>query len=75
LVYRASAPPSVFRPNTGFDPGMTCIEEIAMRGMRSQFTTSPNASFTRTPSWYTESPCGVPSSGDALNPRKITSGR
>ncbi len=28
----------------------------------------------RTPSWKTDSPCGVPSSGDAAKPRKLTSG-
>ncbi len=30
-------------------------------GMRSQFTTSPNGSLTRTPSWKIDTPCGVPS--------------
>ena len=33
-------------------------------------TTSPNGSLMRTPSWNTERPCGVPSSGDAVKPRK-----
>ena len=46
---------------------------IAAVGIRSQFTTSAKTSLIRTPSWNTDSPCGVPSSGDAVKPRKLTS--
>src|SRR5262252_1715180 len=74
LVITASAPPSVFRPNTGFDPGINWNPAIADCGTRSQFTTSPNASLMRTPSWNTEIPCGTPRSGDAVKPRKLMSG-
>jgi hypothetical protein len=42
---------------------------IAACGIRSQLTTSPNGSFTRTPSTNTDSPCGVPTTGDAVKPR------
>src|SRR5262245_50261726 len=42
--------------------------------MRSQFTVSPKGELIRTPSWNTESPGGVPSSGDPVNPRKLMSG-
>src|SRR5262245_5405869 len=41
LVWTERAPPSVFRPKTGFDPGINVVSEMAIRGMRSQFTTSP----------------------------------
>src|SRR5882672_1157389 len=74
LVVMTSAPPSVFRPNTGFDPGISAMLEIADFGIRSQFTESPKGSLTRTPSWNTESPGWVPSNGDAVKPRKLTSG-
>jgi len=69
FVVTATAPPSVFRPNVGFDPGMICIVWIAACGIRSQLTTSPNGSLMRTPSMNTDKPCGVPSSGDAVKPR------
>ena len=69
-----SAPPSVFRPKTGLDPGSSCIDAMAFFGIRSQLTMSAKASLMRTPSWNTERPCGVPSSDDAVNPRKLTSG-
>src|SRR6185503_10880956 len=52
------------------EPGINCTLEIAERGRKSQLTTSPNASLMRTPSWNTDMPCGVPSSGDAEKPRK-----
>src|SRR5205814_784184 len=45
------------------------LHAIAEPGIRSQFTVSPNGSLMRTPSWYTEIPWGVPSRGEALNPR------
>jgi hypothetical protein len=32
LVRTASAPPSVFNPKIGLDPGMTSIPEMASRG-------------------------------------------
>ncbi len=48
---------------------MSAIREIAARGIRSQLTTSPKGWFKRTPSMYTDSPCGVPRSGEAVNPR------
>ena len=70
----ASAPPSVLRPKTGLEPGSSCIDAIAFCGRRSQLTTSAKASLMRTPSWNTDSPCGVPSSGDAVKPRKLKSG-
>src|SRR5437660_1227865 len=69
-----SAPPRVLSPKTGFEPGRSCIEETAFFGSRSQLTMSANASLMRTPSWKTDSPCGVPRSADAVNPRKLTSG-
>ncbi len=69
LVRSERAPPSVLRPKRGFDPGISAIELIAARGIRSQFTLSPKGSLTRTPSRYTERPCGVPSSGLAVKPR------
>ena len=50
LVWIASAPPSVFSPNSGFEPGISAIDDKAMRGIRSQLTTSPNGWFSRTPS-------------------------
>ena len=37
-------------------------------------TLSPNGSLMRTPSWKTEIPGGVPSIGEAVKPRKFTSG-
>ena len=43
-------PPSVLRPNSGFEPGINAIVLIAARGMMSQLTTSPNGWFSRTPS-------------------------
>ena len=42
FVSSDSAPPNVFSPNNGFDPGISAIEEIASCGMRSQLTMSPN---------------------------------
>ena len=69
-----SAPPNVFRPNTGLDPGSNCIDETAFFGIKSQFTTSANASLMRTPSWNTDNPCGVPNNDEAVKPRKLTSG-
>ena len=50
LVSIDSAPPSVFRPNNGFEPGISVVDPMAMRGIRSQLTTSPNGWFIRTPS-------------------------
>jgi hypothetical protein len=47
---------------------------IALAGIRSQFTVSPNASLIRTPFSYTAIPCEVPSTGDAANPRYRMSG-
>src|SRR5271155_2116298 len=41
LVWTESAPPSVFSPNRGSDPGTSVISEIASLGIRSQLTTSP----------------------------------
>jgi hypothetical protein len=64
FVWIASAPPSVFRPNSGFDPGISVVVPIARSGMRSQLTTSPNGWFRRTPSKYADTPWGVPRSGD-----------
>jgi hypothetical protein len=52
---------------------MSCRLAIADDGNRSQLTTSPNCSLMRTPSWNTDSPCGTPSSGDAVKPRKLMS--
>src|SRR5512139_2773491 len=74
FIWIVSAPPSVLSPNTGFDPGRSCIDATAFLGRRSQFTTSAKASLIRTPSWNTDRPCGVPRSADAVNPRKLTSG-
>src|SRR6185295_974846 len=74
LVDTDSDAPRVFKPNTGLDPGISVIVEIAFCGIRSQFTTSPNGSLTRTPSTNTDNPCGVPSNGEAVRPRKLTSG-
>jgi hypothetical protein len=73
-VLTESAPPKVFRPNTGLEPGMSVMEEMAPCGIRSQLTTSPMGSLTRTPSWNTESPWGKPSRGDSVKPRKVISG-
>src|SRR5262245_38994808 len=42
FVCTESAPPSVLRPNTGLDPGIKVASEIAIRGIKSQETTSPN---------------------------------
>ena len=42
--------------------------EIAFSGIRSQLTVSPKDSLTRTPSTNTDSPSGVPSNGEAVNP-------
>src|SRR5580692_7691067 len=42
LVWMESAPPSVFKPNRGSDPGTSVTSEIASLGIRSQLTTSPN---------------------------------
>ena len=64
----------MFSPKTGLEPGRSCIDATAFFGSRSQLTTSANASLMRTPSWNTDSPCGVPSSDDAVKPRKLTSG-
>src|SRR4029453_2054683 len=69
LVRTASAPPSVFNPKIGLDPGMTSIPEIASRGMRSQLTVSPNPSLNRMPSRYTDSPMALPARGEARKPR------
>ena len=69
FVRNASAPPRVFRPNNGLEPGITSMALIAPSGIRSQFTVSPNGVLTRTPSWKTERPWGSPSNGDA---RKAT---
>src|ERR1700733_1141368 len=41
LVWTDSAPPRVFKPNKGSDPGTSSISEIAILGIRSQLTTSP----------------------------------
>ena len=49
-VRSAIAPPSVLRPNAGFDPATRSIRETIDSGMRSQLTTSPNGSLMRTPS-------------------------
>ena len=62
FVVSTSAPPNVFSPNNGFDPGRTSTAEIAFIGIRSQLTIEPNGSFIRTPSSQTESPVGDPSS-------------
>ena len=74
LLYSAMAPPSVFSPKAGLEPGMSWMLEIADCGIKSQFTASPNGSLMRTPSKKTEMPCGVPSSGEAVKPRKLMSG-
>src|SRR5580658_9249011 len=50
LVVTESAPPSVFSPNKGSEPGTSVISEMASLGIRSQLTTSPNGWFCRTPS-------------------------
>ena len=42
LVLTVTAAPSVFNPNTGSDPGMSAISAIAIFGIRSHDTTSPN---------------------------------
>src|ERR1700722_13280529 len=42
LVWTDSAPPRVLSPNSGSDPGTRVISEIAILGIRSQLTTSPN---------------------------------
>src|SRR3954447_21677365 len=56
FVWIDSAPPDVFRPNRGLEPGMSVIDAIAPRGIRSQLTTSPNGWFNRTPSIYSDRP-------------------
>ncbi len=61
FMLMVSAPPSVFKPKTGLEPGNNCIDAMAFFGIRSQLTTSAKASLMRTPSWNTDSPCGVPS--------------
>src|ERR1700728_1883397 len=38
LVWMESAPPSVFSPNSGSDPGISSTSEIASLGIRSQLT-------------------------------------
>jgi hypothetical protein len=50
LVRTESAPPSVLRPNTGFEPDMSVTVEMADCGIKSQFTVSPKDSLMRTPS-------------------------
>src|SRR5580658_4238353 len=42
LVVTEIAPPRVFSPNRGSDPGTSVISEMASLGIRSQLTTSPN---------------------------------
>ncbi len=69
LVLTTSAPPSVFMPKIGFDPGRMSMLDIAFIGIRSQFTTDPNGSFMRMPSKYTDRPTGAPSSDEAWKPR------
>jgi hypothetical protein len=43
-----NAPPIAFRPNNGLF-GIKVIRAIAICGIKSQFTTSPNASLMRLP--------------------------
>jgi hypothetical protein len=74
LVSIDSAPPRVFGPNIGFDPGVRFTDRMAWVGIRSQFTVSPNGSFRRAPFRYTDIPCGVPSRGEARKPRYCKSG-
>src|SRR5580692_6939776 len=50
LVFTDNAPPSVFNPNSGSDPGTSVMSEIALLSIRSQLTTSPNGWFCLTPS-------------------------
>ncbi len=66
---QSQAPPKVFRPNSGFEPGIIAIDLIADLGIKSQLTTSPKGWLSLTPSIYTERPCGVPNNGDAVKPR------
>ena len=48
FIWRLTAPPSALRPNTGL-LDQTSARWIALGGMRSQLTVSPNASLTRIP--------------------------
>jgi hypothetical protein len=50
FVSITKAPPSVFKPNMGLEPGNTLTRDIAFIGIRSQFTTEPKGSFIRMPS-------------------------
>ena len=54
---------------SGLEPGINVILAIAARGIRSRLTTSPKGGCMRTPSTYTDKPCGVPSNGEAVKPR------
>src|SRR5580692_8400849 len=42
FVLTDNAPPSVFSPNSGSDPGTSVMSAMAFLGIRSQLTTSPN---------------------------------
>ena len=68
----ATAPPIEFGPYTGFEPVMTCALAIANTGSRSHCTTSPKASLARIGPWNTTTPCGSPSSGEAVKPRSAS---
>ena len=52
---------------------MSCMLAMADCGSKSQLTTSPKGSLMRTPSWKTDKPCGTPTSGLAVKPRKLMS--
>src|SRR5262245_23764259 len=69
LVRTTRAPPSVFNPKMGLDPGMMSTSARADWGTRSQLIVSPNPSLKRMPSTYIDRPMGLPVKGEARNPR------
>src|SRR4029450_7285778 len=73
LVRTESAPPRVFSPKSGLEPGMMSTGEMANWGMRSQLIVSPNPSLKRMPSRYTDNPMGLPVSGPPRKPRYVRS--
>jgi hypothetical protein len=70
FVVSNSAPPSVFRPYSGLEPGISSTLRMAKSGITSQFIVPAKGSFWRTPPMYTDMPEGEPSSGDNVKPRK-----
>ena len=73
-VTMLSAPANEFLPNAPTEPRINSMWSTAAPGINERCTCDASASFTRTPSTNTLTPCGTPTIGESAKPRRRTSG-